>query len=257
MRRQRLIAICLVAVGALIAHPRAAAQGNSAARTAAQVVESYLAARGGAERWRRARSLELRGIYAAFSDHEPFKLVRSREHLYRLDFTILGAPAVRARDARGPWWRHPLLQPQAARLEEGPYKVQVERESQFAPLLLDYEANGVQVELVGPGEVDGIPVVKLEVTLPDGSEETWYLDAESSLEVAIDNQVNDFTQSGEPMRQRAFFDDFRDVGGLVIPFRVDYEFGHRLESMTVEEASVDGEIDAAIFSPPETESQED
>ncbi len=213
----------------------------------AEVVERYLVARGGAERWREARSLELRGIYAAFSDHEPFTLVRRPDHLYRLDFTILGAPAVRARDEDGPWWRHPLLRPEPSRLEAGPYKTQVERESLFAPLLLDYADYGVGVELVGPSEVDGIPVTELRVTLADGSEERWYLDAETSLEVAVDSQVNDYTQSAVPMRQRVFFDDFREVGGLVIPFRIDYEFGHRLESMMVEQAFVDSTIDPATF----------
>ncbi len=217
--------------------------------TVAAVVELYEEARGGVESWRRARSLELRGTYASFSDREPFALIRRPDHLYRLDFTILGGPAVRARDARGAWWRHPLLEPEPTRLDDGPYKAQLERESHFAPLLLDAAARGVAVRLIGPGDVDGAEVLELELTLPGGAVESWFLDRDSYLEVAVDSVVNDFTQSEAPMRQRAFYDDFREVGGLVIPFRIDYEFGHRLESMTVEEAHANREIDPARFSP--------
>lgn len=254
MRRRVLATLGLLAAGWWLGgSPQAAAADDDRAEVN-RIVERYTEARGGTERWRAARSLQMRGTYAAFSDYEPFTLVRSPQNLYRIEFTVLGGTAIRARDSKGPWWQHPLLQPEPARLEEGPYKAQVERESHFAPLLLDYEARGIGVELLGPTEVEGIPVLSLQVTLPGGAVESWYLDADSGLEVAIDSQVNDFTQSGEAMRQRAFFDDFRDVGGLIIPFSIDYEFGHRLESLTVEEARVGVEIDSDLFSPPAGES---
>ena len=56
--------------------------------------------------------------------------------------------------------------------------------------------------------------------------------------------------SGEPVSQRTFFDDYRDIDGLVIPHQVDLEFGHRLESMTVKQVEVDAEIAKGSFSPP-------
>lgn len=228
----------------------ASAAAASAELTVQEVLARHVEARGGAAAWREARTLWAKGIYATFSDRESFEIARRSDDVYRLDFRVLGGAAVRARDEHGPWWLHPLLQPQAARLEEGPYKGMIERESLFGPLLVDAERKGLEVELVGPGDVDGIDVVELRVVLPGGAEERWYLDAESFLEVAVDSQVHDFTQSPQPMRQRAFFDDFREVDGLVIPFRVDYEFGHRLESMTIEEASVNREIADELFSPP-------
>ena len=150
----------------------------------------------------------------------------------------------------GLWWRHPLLQPEAARINEGPYKGLVEREAYFVPLLLHATDRGLEVEVVGPTEVEGIPALELRVSLPSGAEERWFLDRESFLEIAVDSQVHAYPQSGEAMRQRAFFDDFREVDGLVIPFRVDYEFGHRLESMTLHEAVVNRTLPEERFSPP-------
>ena len=109
---------------------------------------------------------------------------------------------------------------------------------------------GIGVELLGPGELEGIGTIDLKITLSDGHEETWYLDAETYREFAIDTEVYDHTQLREPMRQRTFFDDFREVEGLVFPFQIEWEFWARLETMTIAKITLNPEIDDARFSPP-------
>jgi hypothetical protein len=238
-----------VVLGATLAPPQADAETPEPGLE--QVVSRYVEARGGAARWREVKSLSIKGTYAALSQRSPFTLLRRRDDVYRLDFTVMGGPGTRARDSEGPWWRSALEdQPQPVRADEGPYKAQLERESLFGPLLLDASSKGVSVELVGPGDVEGQPTIDLEVSLPDGAKEIWHLDRETFLEVAIDSQVVDHTQGPRPMARRVFFDDFRTVDGLVLPFQVDYEFGARLEAMTVEEVVVDAELADERFSPP-------
>jgi hypothetical protein len=217
---------------------------------ASEVVARHVEARGGAERWRALTTLELTGIYAAFSFREPFRLIRKRGDRYRLDYVVLGKPATRARDDEGPWGQHPLLQPEAAHITEDPYKSQLERESLFGPLLLDYQSRGITVTLIGEGEVEGQATVDLRLAFPGGAEEIWHLDPESWLEVAVDTQIWDYTQGTEPIRRRTFFDDFREVEGLVLPFRVEHQFGARLEAMMVEKVGVDPQLDAAAFAAP-------
>lgn len=219
---------------------------------AATVVARHIAARGGTERWSEVEALEMKGTYSAFSKRSEFTLIRARGDRYRLDFTLLDAPAIRARDEKGPWGLHVLLQPEVGYVTEDPYKSQFERESLFPPVLLDFEAKGLEVEYLGPGDLDGIAIETLQVTFPGGEVETWHLDAESFLEVAVDSRVKDYTQFAEPIDQRVFYDDFRDVEGLVIPFLVEAEFGARLESMAVSEVLVDPEIDPTRWSPPPT-----
>ncbi len=244
---RRLPALALAALAAAAASPAATEE-----LTVEAVVERYAAARGGVARWQRLRSLELTGTYAAFSYRHPFTLIRARPDLYRLDFTLLDRPAVRARDAQGPWWLHRLLQPEAARIEDGPYRGQLEREATFEPPLLAAAGRGIAVSLLGPGEIDGVETVDVELTFPGGAREVWHLDAASWLEVAVDSEVVDHTQGAAPIRQRAFYDDFREVDGVVLPFLVEIEFGARLESMAVESVRLDPDLDPARFSPPAT-----
>lgn len=247
--------ICAAGSLALLLLARAAAGDETATPEldAATVVERYATARGGAQRWRELGGLELTGTYAAFSFYKPFRLIRKQGDLYRLDFVVLDSPAVRARDAEGPWGLDPLLWPEATRVTEDPYKSQLERDAMFPPPLLDAEDRGIEVELIGEGEVDGQPTVDLRLVFPGEREEIWHLDPASWLEVAVDAQIVDLTQGPTPLRRRTFFDDFREMAGLVLPFQVDHEFGARLEAMTVEEVRLDPELDAEAFAPPPAE----
>ncbi|MEJ2086153.1 MAG: hypothetical protein P8Y44_10815, partial [Acidobacteriota bacterium] len=155
-----------------------------------------------------------------------------------------------ARDKQGPWMLNSLLQPEVVRVTDEPYNSQLKRESVFEPLLLDYASKGIGVELIGPGDVDGIETIDLALTLPGGQQELWHLDTETYREVAIDSEVIDLTQFEEPVSQRIFFDDFRPVDGLVIPHSIEIEFGARLESMTIEEVIVNPELESSRFQMP-------
>lgn len=215
-----------------------------------RVIESYLEARGGAEAWRQVEGLSMEGTFSVISKRSDFQLIRQRGDLYRMDYSMADVPAIRARDAEGPWMLNAWLQPEVGRVTEDPYKQQLEREALFPLLLLDYDRKGVEVELLGPGELEGIDTINLQLTLPGGQEETWYLDAETYREFAADSQIHDYTQLQEPMNQRIFYDDFREVDGLVFPFQIEWEFWARLETMTVQEIKINPQINPARFSPP-------
>ena len=244
MKRQRW----MVSFGMAVALSGATAS-VAAELTAEEIVARYLAARGGVEAWRQVESLQMTGIFSVVSKRSQFTLIRQQGDLYRLDYVMQDVPAIRARDAQGPWMLNAWLKPEVGRVDEDPYKTQLERESLFPLLLLDYEQKGIEVESLGPGDVEGIPTVGLKITLPGGQVETWHLDAESFLEVAADSQIYDYTQLTDPMQQRIFYDDFREVAGLKFPFQIEWEFWARLETMTVEEVAVNPEIDASRFRP--------
>lgn len=227
------------------------------AETAAAVLARYAEARGGLEAWRVATTLEIRGDYATFSQWAPFELLRRRGEagdLYRFEHGMLGETVIKARGPEGLWWQFPILgatEPQRVGIEV--YPPLLSRESLFEPPLLDTEAKGLKIASVGPGDLDGQPAIVLEVVFPDERRETWYLDAETSLELAVDATVHDFTQGQAPMTRRTFFDDFRAVGGLVLPHLVSVEFGARLEEMKVEEVVVGTELPPERFALPASE----
>ena len=248
MRSRSIVVLVLCGLALSLMSASARAAGMSVEETVAR----YLEARGGVDAWREVGSLEMKGVFSVISKRSDFVLARQKGDLYRLDYTMQDTPAIRARDAVGPWMLNPWLQPEVGRVSEDPYKTQLERESLFPLLLLDYDKKGIRIEMMGTGDIDGIATVDLQITLADGQTETWHLDAETYLEVAVDSQIYDYTQLADPMQQRIFYDDFREVDGLRFPFQIEWEFWARLETMTVQEITLNPEIELQRFSPPAT-----
>ena len=86
---------------------------------------------------------------------------------------------------------------------------------------------------------------KLEVTRKDGSEETWYLDPSTFLELARADRTFDSTGIQE---RWTYYSDFRPAAdGLVIAHRQDQEYGIRHVALTVEKVQINPEIDPGRF----------
>ncbi|MCM2257430.1 MAG: PQQ-binding-like beta-propeller repeat protein [Vicinamibacteria bacterium] len=265
--RQSALASAAAAAPASASGPATSPAARAAATTpdalgVGEIVQHYAAARGGAERWKQVRSLELSGTYRAFSERSDFTLLRLRAEptdLFRLEYSVAGGPATRAWDEKGAWLRHKFLSPTplhvAGDKDMATYEPQMRREAVFAPLLLDPATRGITVEKAGSGEVNGTTTIALKVTIPGAAGaapavETWHLDPRTFLEVAVDSQVLDYTQGDKPYAQRAYYGDFRTVDGITLPFRVELEFNARVEIMEVAKAAVNAPLDRSRFAPP-------
>ncbi|MEM8961513.1 MAG: DUF1579 family protein [Acidobacteriota bacterium] len=218
--------------------------------SADEIVERYIAARGGVDAWRAVDTMAIRGRHVNFSDENDFELLRQRPDHFRMRFTQLGNPVVFGHDATGSWWRFPLFGFSWAWRTPGNDAVVLARLADFEPALFDAHGKGHQVELIGEDEVDGTPTIALRLTRDDGATETWHLDPETHLEVAVDETVWDLTQGPHDMNRRTYFDEFRAVDGVVIPHYMEQEYGARHVVIYVDNVDVNPDIDGDPFSMP-------
>lgn len=237
------------------AEPAPAREATSPAVTSTlgleEIVARYEAARGSRERWRALRSIEMEGTFTALSEAAPFTLRRKRPNLYRFDSKMVQKEMILAQDAQGPWWIHPLYGVESpAKVEEAPVIVMTARDAELEPALLGYRDKGHKVVLAGGGDVNGQGTLRLELTRSDGWVETWHLDPRTYLEVAVDSKVVDYSQLPQEMVERAYFSDFRTVDGLVIPHRIEREFGARHTVTKVDRIRVNPELEDRVFAMP-------
>jgi outer membrane protein assembly factor BamB len=219
--------------------------------TLEEIVARYEAARGGRERWRALRSIEMEGTFTSFSEEAPFTLRRKRPNLYRFDSRMSQKKMIVAQDTRGPWWIYPLYGIDSpAKVEEPPAAVMTARDAEIEPALLDYQEKGHKVVLAGRGNVSGQETLRLELTRSNGWVETWHLDSRTYLEIAVDSKVFDYSQMPQEMQERAYFSDFRTVDGLVIPHRIEKEYGARHTVTRVERVRVNPEVEDGVFAMP-------
>ena len=214
------------------------------------IVAKHVAARGGAERWRAVRSMDLAGTYTSFSEDHPFTLRRKRPGRYRFETETMRSPVTVAHNGTVAWWIFPPFGINEAAITPEPDALLIAREAEIEPVLLDYKTKGHKVELAGKGDVNGQETVALKVTLANGWVETWHLDPKTWLEVAVDSKTIDHTQYAGEMQQRAYFSDFRTVNGLVIPHRIEKEYGARATLMVLETVKIDAQLDDALFALP-------
>jgi hypothetical protein len=231
----------------------ALAAAPALALTLEEVLAQHAAARGGREAWRAVQSLECNGTYTSFSKDAPFVLYRKRPNAYRIDYHENGKPSVSAFDGERAWWKNGMFvdwvtEPPAA--EAGAIRAESELEG---PLLAG-PAPERRIELVGPTTLEGQPALELRVIRSGDVEETWYLDPRTYRELARRSMGSDF---GSPAEQWSWYSDFRPVdGGIVLPHRIETDYGTRHRAMQVERVRVNATIDDALFAMPPVDGME-
>ncbi|HET9227352.1 MAG TPA: hypothetical protein VFR31_11845, partial [Thermoanaerobaculia bacterium] len=137
-----------------------------------------------------------------------------------------------------------------ARTEDPAVAVMTARDGEIEPALFGYQEKGHKVVLAGQGNVSGQETLRLELTRSNGWVETWHLDPRTYLEVAVDSKVFDYSQLPQEMQERAYFSDFRTIDGLVIPHRIEREYGARHTVTKVEKIRVNLEVEDGVFAMP-------
>jgi hypothetical protein len=190
------------------------------AQTLDEIIARHIAARGGAERIQAVRDARIRGTMTVGPDMEaPFTMEWKRPDRVRLELVVQGQTGIQAFDGTTGWTHLPFLgQPEPQRLpaEEGR-----EMQSRAADLiegpLFNHQEKGHRVELVGAETVEGKRAHHLRVALSGGEVIDLWLDAESFLEVQQRSRIR---RGEQEVETATAYGGYREVGGLVLPFRL-------------------------------------
>ena len=219
------------------------------AATLEEVIAKHVEARGGRDNWDKIRSIRMTGDFTAFSKVAPFTLTRARDNSYLMDTKMNGRVVIIGHDGATTWWNNHWFKEGAERMTGIDSEV-AKADAHFVNPLFNYEELGMTAEYIGETEYEGMPALGIKLTRPDGAEETWYLDPSSHLEYARTSPGSDF---GRPLPQRTFYDDFREIEGVMIPFLVATQWYTRNRVMHVDNVEVNTEVDPAMFSMPAPE----
>ena len=257
--------------------------------TAAQIVEHNVTARGGLAAWHNLQTLSLSGkIDAGTGDSQlrsrriaqggmgagvrrqrqaaldaaaksgadqqvqlPFTLEMKRPNRSRLEIQFAGKTAVQVYDGANGWKLRPFLN----RNDVEPFTADEARaeatRTDMDGLLIDSEAKGSKVELVGIEPVAGHDAYKLKVTTKSGDVRNVWVDTQSFLDVKVEGVAR--RMDGKTHRVFVYQHDFKPVQGLVMPyvFETAVEGYPQTHRMVIEMISVNKALADARFSKPE------
>ncbi len=218
----------------------------AASMTVDDVISKHIEAHGGAARWKQIRSLKMTGMMTSWSKKAPFTITKTSDGRFHLDGVQDEKKLEIGYDGSIAWWDNRMMGEGAQKIRGADLPV-VLRETDFPTPFFDYKEKKHEVKLVGPKAIEGREALALEVKRADGLSETWYLDPKTFLEVARESPGSDF---GRPVPQQTFYEDFRAVDGVKLPFRIDSQWYTRERALEIEKIETNVAVDDAGFKLP-------
>ena len=235
----------LTAAKILSAAVLVAAAGAAGAETADDVIARHISARGGMEKIKAIRSVDMTVKANQQGLEFPGRLQWKRPDKMRLEMTIQGKTLVQAYDGKTAWTIMPFLgspDPQAMSADDA--KEVIEQADLDGPLV-DYKAKGNAVELIGKEDVDGAPAEKLKVTLKNGDVTYVYIDAETGLGV---KETSKRKQQGSEIEIDSYMTNYKAVEGVLFPFAIENKVqGKSVGQFTIMDVKPNVAIDDQAF----------
>jgi len=177
----------------------------------------------------------------------PFEIIQKRPAMARMELTVQGMEIISAYDGENAWQIVPFTgstEPQVA--DPATARQLIEQADLDGPLIGWREA-GHQVELAGRETVDGVEAIKLRVTLNTGDVSYYYLDAENYVPIRI---VAVREVQGQQAELTTILDEYREVGGLLFPFRIQIDTPVGTQSLAFDRIEVNVPVDESVFAMP-------
>lgn len=222
--------------------------------TAAQLIARYHAAQGGEPKLKGIHSVKLTGTWVTNqgASSPVTVIIAPGRYLRRIDQPGSGGPpSVKAVDGPTAWEISPQLgivkpTPMVAR-DAARYRRLADPQGP----LVNAQAKGNKVEVVGKMTWQDSQVYKLKVTFRDGSISYLYLDAKSFLLVRVVDKLY-LQQLNKDIDLEHVYQSYRDVGGVKWPFteKVSAPEANFTQTTTWKTIEVNKPLDPAAFKAP-------
>ena len=218
--------------------------------TVDEIVDRYVAARGGAAKIAALTSLVIRGEYREGEHVSPNACLALMRPYYKL----VGDPDKPVVDFAegydGSAWEF-YGDPGIVVRTVGDASA-AGRHRRFDDALIDYKKYGTTIELAGEDRVGDRPAWRLIVTLEDGFRDEVLIDRETYLQIG-ERKAAPIHAFGASVRSETRFSDFRPVEGVLFPFlhrEVEIASGKVLNEFRTTSIVANRAYDPAVFSPP-------
>jgi hypothetical protein len=258
--------LCAGFVGAAFAAPdvparhdtKHAPSNGAPAKTAAEVIDRNVAARGGLDAWRKVDTMVWLGHLERHSkdaQRVPFVMQLKRPNLTRFELKEQFNQFTRIFDGSHGWKIRPGGDGRPETKTFSPEEVNFAR-TEFAldGPLIDYQAKGVSVELDGIDTVEGKKAYRLSLRLPNGAERKVWIDLKTNLEIRYDRPATNPLKPGAPVS--VYYRDYSATQGLKLPHSIetaaDGPGAEGADKLVIDRVLVNPTLDDGTFAPPAT-----
>ncbi len=212
----------------------------------AQLLDRHFQARGGLQAIRALDGYRASGTFEMGGARAGYVMTAKRPGKLRMDFLLHGTNGTQAIAGDAGWQLMPfngITRPTPMTPEE---TRNFQDQADMDGPLVDWQAKGHRVELLGQDQVDGDLAWQLAIDMASGARVVVWIDAASYIDRRwqVGTRMN-----GQPMTVTLHFGDHRRVGDLLLPHRIEQQV-HGLPAaqlFTVERYEFDAEIADSEF----------
>ena len=216
------------------------------AETVDEIIAKNIEAKGGLEALQAIETLQATGKLAMQGMEIPFVMYNQRPKSFRMDMTMQGMSMVQAFDGEIAWTINPFVGPEAR--EMSPLESQsTEMQADIDGFLLNYKEKGYTVDLIGTEDMEGTEVYHLEVGVNDSVQIQMFLDTEYYLELKM---TFEFSFEGNKFSTDIFLADYKEVGGVLMPYTMEMKGMQGGGQMVVDSIAVNVELEESLFTMP-------
>jgi hypothetical protein len=219
-------------------------------QTVDEIILQHIQAHGGKENWDAIQSMKITGMFTSFSEVNPFTDIKARGGKFRSNHNLGQHKVTQGCNGEIYWVDDPWFELGFPHIANEAEKHVIKQKVEFCTPFFNYRERGFTVELEGTEKAEGKDAYKLILTREDGKKETWWIDTETYLEIKSASQWADFAS---PSMQDVFYDDFKRVGEIVMPFYVERVFSIRNRMIEIENVELNINPDPDIFELPLSE----
>jgi hypothetical protein len=230
-----------------------AAPAKSAGPTVGQIVNRYVAARGGRKAWDELQTMAWVGHMESSrldASAASFVMEMKRPDKTRFELSQQGHKSLRAFDGENGWNLHQSKKgPEVREFTPDERAFAADAFGMDGPLM-HYPGNGVKATLEGVDELEGHKAYRLNLVLPSGARRQTWIDAQTYLELRYDRTAVNATQRPETVS--VYYRNYQPFGGLQIPLTIETAAGQGREAdkMIIEKVALNPPVTDEFFAKP-------
>ncbi|MDP1763840.1 MAG: hypothetical protein Q8L07_08110 [Sediminibacterium sp.] len=211
------------------------------AQTADEIIEKYITAIGGADKWTKVQSIKVEGQVEVQGLAIPYTMQGLQLKGMRVDAEFQGNIIIDIVTPTNGWSQNPLAGKNTlSPITEEELKSKVD-DLDIQDAFIEYQTKGSAVEFLGKDEEDGNEYFKIKMTSKNNNEKTYFFDTKTYLIYKIESVVK---QQGQEMKTAVKYLDYQSIDfGIKMPFKTD----QGMMMMVIKKVTINPVVDESIF----------
>lgn len=214
---------------------------NLSAQSADDIINKYITAIGGTEKWAKVQSIKVDGQIEVQGIVIPFTVQGIQMKGMRMDAEFQGNKIIDITTPTKGWSQNPLMgKANMEPISEEELKVKLD-ELDFQDDFINYKDKGSKVEFLGKEEEDGTEYYKIKMVTKNGNEKFYFFDMKTDL---IYKEEGIVKQQGQEVKSSVKLLDYQTLDfGIKMAFKSD--MGQMM--MVTKKITINPVIDESIF----------